>query len=246
MAEEPLTHTPMPLAYAGACYPKRQDAEGLRSVSHARGELLGLLRDTQGVEVQKDEVPLPKGVDGLAFTVGGALSKAECEALMGYSEAVGFEEAKVNIDFEGHDIKERRNNWRTMIDDAEVAEILFERVKAFVPPMEGMVPCGSNSKFRVLRYDAGQQFTDHKDGKYEDPETKNVSLLTFQIYLNDGFEKGYTTLVGDDGEASEVHPVAGKALLFSHDIVHRGVPPVGGRKYALRSEIMFKNAARAP
>eukprot|EP01062_Namystynia_karyoxenos_P073560 TRINITY_DN70359_c0_g1_i1.p1 TRINITY_DN70359_c0_g1~~TRINITY_DN70359_c0_g1_i1.p1 ORF type:complete len:282 (+),score=90.08 TRINITY_DN70359_c0_g1_i1:91-846(+) len=243
-----LTHTPMPLAYAGAQYPKEQTEEGTRKVASARAELMQALHEA-GSKAAAEPVALPRGVaEGAVCTrVRGLLTPDQCASLVRYSEAVGFEAARVNIDFEGHDIPAVRNNWRTMIDDEQVAAELYRRVKDFVPQaVDSLRPCGTNRRFRVLRYDAHQQFSDHADGRYTDPETGAESVLTFQVYLTDDFSEGATTFVGPAGDVVDVLPVTGDALVFSHALVHRGTPPVGGRKYALRSEVMYEPAAAAP
>lgn len=249
----PLTHTPMPLAYEGAQYPKRHGGAAEARIAAARAALLRSLAAGGGAAAAAEPVDLPpsQGRDGgQCVRVRGVLTREQCELLVALSEAHGFERARVNMDFEGHDIPAVRNNWRTMIDDEAVAAELFRRVAPFLPDArllgaDRMAPCGTTRRFRVLRYDERQQFTNHKDGRYEDPETGDVSLLTLQVYLTDDFSEGGTAFVGDEEEEEEVHvlPAAGDAVFFSHGLVHRGVPPVGGRKYALRSEVMFRAAA---
>ena len=93
---------------------------------------------------------------------------------------------------------------------------------------------------RVLRYSENQQFTAHKDGSYEQNGEK--SMLTLQIYLTDDFSAGETTFLTESGVVTaRVKPVIGKALIFSHDLLHSGDPPVDCNelKYALRTEVMY-------
>lgn len=239
---EALTHTPMPLAYPGACYPKDQGKNVMLQVEHARQVLMKELQDYPGDPLEACKVPLPDKLEfdaePVCFTVPRLLNASQCKALIAYSEAVGFEQAKVNIDYVGVDMPEVRNNWRTMIDDGDVAMELFQRISPLLPTeMEGCTAKASNRRFRILRYDASQQFTDHRDGIYEENGLR--SLLTFQIYLSDDFSAGTTTFIGQDGDETHVQPTTGTALVFSHSLLHKGTPPVGGRKYALRSEIMF-------
>ena len=62
-----------------------------------------------------------------------------------------------------------------------------------------------------------------------------VGLLTFMVYLNDEFEGGETTI-----EKLDVQPEKGLALLFFHHVRHKGQPVVRGRKYVLRTDVMYQ------
>jgi hypothetical protein len=57
-------------------------------------------------------------------------------------------------------------------------------------------------------------------------------------YLNDGFEGGETNFELLH-ERITVSPKAGMALLFVHHLLHEGAPIRSGRKYVLRSDVMF-------
>ena len=52
---------------------------------------------------------------------------------------------------------------------------------------------------------------------------------------------GATTFMGMDEESNvAVHPKIGLALLFVHDIEHEGSLLVEGRKYAVRTDVMYE------
>jgi len=55
------------------------------------------------------------------------------------------------------------------------------------------------------------------------------------IYLNAGFSGGETSF-----EDAEVVPAEGLALFFWHAIRHKGQPVVQGRKYVLRTDVMYR------
>jgi len=40
-----------------------------------------------------------------------------------------------------------------------------------------------------------------------------------------------------------VTPAAGKLLVFRHDILHQGAAVTSGRKYVLRSDVMYRAAS---
>jgi hypothetical protein len=61
-----------------------------------------------------------------------------------------------------------------------------------------------------------------------------MSLLTFMIYLNEGYAGGETRF--DD---AKVAGRTGMALVFHHGLVHEGAEVTEGKKYALRSDVMY-------
>jgi hypothetical protein len=68
------------------------------------------------------------------------------------------------------------------------------------------------------------------------------------IYLNDDFDGGATSFRYDYGGTSidgalHVTPRRGMALLFHHPILHRGDPVAVGRKYVLRTDVMYRRNA---
>ena len=92
---------------------------------------------------------------------------------------------------------------------------------------------GLNERFRFYRYDPGEQFAPHTDGCFR-RDNGEESLLTFMIYLNEGCEGGETNF----GEVRIV-PKTGMTLIFDHYLLHEGAAVVSGRKYVLRSDVMY-------
>lgn len=54
------------------------------------------------------------------------------------------------------------------------------------------------------------------------------------VYLNDDFEGGDTHF-----EHLAIRPQTGMALIFVHELRHEGSAVVRGRKYVLRSDVMY-------
>ena len=171
------------------------------------------------------------------FVIHDFLSEAECLHHVAVSEAAGYGDAPINS-LGGPVIrKDVRNNDRVMIDDRVLASNLWERLKPFLPERKGSwLPVGLNERFRFYRYDPGQLFDWHCDGCFERSPLEQ-SAFTFMIYLNGGCAGGATEFnlrtyagVHPSDPVVRVQPETGKALIFTHQILHRGAPVVEGRK----------------
>lgn len=77
--------------------------------------------------------------------------------------------------------------------------------------------------------------------KHKNLQRTVLRSFTTQVYLNgDGLEGGETTFFADEGnEQCKICPSAGLVVLFDHDILHEGSPVRQGRKYVIRSDIMY-------
>jgi prolyl 4-hydroxylase len=173
----------------------------------------------------------------LVFTVDNVLSPRECEDLIARIEHLGPAAAPITTS-RGFEMRpDIRNNTRVMFDDVPFAAMLFDRIAPHVPPVLcDMKPVGANERFRCYRYDVNQRFAPHYDGAFPRNEHE-CSLLTFMIYLNEGFGGGATTF-HDFG--IDVTPRTGMALLFQHFLLHEGCVVTSGVKYALRSDVMYR------
>lgn len=177
------------------------------------------------------------------FTVDHFLSESECDKYIRISEEIGYEEALVTSP-SGHVRRtDIRNNQRVMFQNREIADQLWQRASEFVPAeYEGRSADGVNELLRFYRYDPGERFEWHQDFPYIADDGRQ-SYLTFMIYLNDGFQGGETSF--DDAFSAEpfdefqVVPRRGMALFFVHETHHKGEPVTAGRKYVLRTDIMY-------
>jgi hypothetical protein len=60
------------------------------------------------------------------------------------------------------------------------------------------------------------------------------------VYLNADFSGGETKFYNEDRELHvTVRPERGMALGFVHSQLHEGAPVVRGRKYVLRTDVMY-------
>jgi predicted 2-oxoglutarate/Fe(II)-dependent dioxygenase YbiX len=185
-------------------------------------------------------------------TIASFLSAAECDEYIRLGEAIGFEDAPVTTSRGMIMMKDVRNNDRVMIDDPARAQALYQQLSNHLAPrfQNKWTPVGLNERLRLYRYDVGQQFDWHRDGHFERPNGER-SMFTFMVYLNDDFQGGATSFGGDDsfgfatGGMLRMRPATGMALLFHHPVIHRGDPVTAGRKYVLRTDVMYSRRGQA-
>lgn len=171
------------------------------------------------------------------FTVDEFFSPEECEHHIALAEQAGFADAPINSALGVQIRKDVRNNTRVMVTDVELANHLFGRIRDYIPlSLDGWTACGLNERFRYYRYEVGQQFDWHYDGRFE-RENGERSKLTFMIYLNEGFEGGETAF-----KQFSIQPQTGRALVFAHQLFHKGEEVTAGIKYVLRTDVMYRKA----
>ena len=198
--------------------------------------------------------------DKVAFVLKGLLSLPECEAWIERSHAApgGYRSAKIDSRGGGsgggrqHLNTTVRNSLRCMMDDAETASDLFERVRCHLPQqVEGRRLAGLNERLRFLRYEQSGHFAPHHDGEYTRPDGSERSKLTIMVYLNSGsgadFDGGETRFLSMTDKTTGVShaPEAGDVLVFSHDLFHCGCEVMKGVKYCVRTDVMYETAVAA-
>ena len=179
------------------------------------------------------------------FTIANILSPTECAEYIAFSENMGYTSAPITT-HRGFELRpDLRNNQRVILDDSERADALWQRVSNYIPSRIGeWQAVGLNERFRFYRYDPGQRFALHHDGSYQRPNGE-ASILTFMIYLNEGFAGGETRFYLPNYYNLQEHeisvvPETGMVLCFVHELLHEGAPVIQGRKYVLRSDVMYK------
>ncbi|HSE97734.1 MAG TPA: 2OG-Fe(II) oxygenase [Blastocatellia bacterium] len=176
----------------------------------------------------------------MILTLPGAISIEECRALIAVGEGAGYRPAPIEGRLDGpcgFTVRGGRDNSRASIDDAALSNALWRRLSRRVPPGRAVrAATGLNERIRFYRYEAGQSFGAHRDGYYLRANGER-SLLTLMIYLNDDFEGGETYFF----ESRElIAPEAGKAIVFAHELWHAGREVTRGRKYILRTDVMYE------
>jgi prolyl 4-hydroxylase len=180
---------------------------------------------------------------GKVLLIHDFLSGEECAALIRRSEGLIYEPGTVADVV----IEQVRNNERTLVDDVTLASDLYHRAEPFLPAdIAGHKLVGFNERWRFYRYGQGQTFKPHRDGSYMRMKSWEESQLTFMIYLNDGMTGGETRFFADLEQVVQqrpylsVQPREGMALAFLHSIWHEGAVVHSGKKYVLRTDVMYK------
>lgn len=184
--------------------------------------------------------------------VDDVLSPEECAREIARMEELGPDVATINAGGGRMVLNTNvRNNDRVIFDDHVLAAELFTRLRDVIPKSpkeiaglgrysdpgdEHARAVGLNERFRAYRYSPGQRFAPHHDGAFR-RDAKEVSEITVIVYLNEEFEGGETSFL--DLELV-VKPKRGMALLFAHPMLHEGCVVRSGRKYALRSDVMYR------
>jgi predicted 2-oxoglutarate/Fe(II)-dependent dioxygenase YbiX len=181
------------------------------------------------------------------FTVPEIFGPQECEDFIARGEGIGFGAASVSTAAGPRMMANVRNNDRVIFDNPALADSIWERIRSHVPQeLDGATAVGLNERFRYYRYDPSQRFNAHRDGTVKRSPSER-SRLTFMVYLNDGFEGGQTVFYSEvrvNGLrqiVASVEPVRGLGLFFAHGWWHEGARVVSGRKYVLRTDVMYRD-----
>jgi hypothetical protein len=171
------------------------------------------------------------------------------DRVVAFSEALGralFERIRAQLG-EGITIEERKITHPLHCPPASV-----------VPSQRGIAasdyqagawqPHDLNECFRICRYRPGGFFAPHHDGGFN-RNSKQRSLKTIMVYLNDEYDGGNTNFYNEtqshysEPDSSKVEhsfrPTKGSCLIFNSAITHDGQPLQSGQKWILRSEIMY-------
>jgi predicted 2-oxoglutarate/Fe(II)-dependent dioxygenase YbiX len=101
-----------------------------------------------------------------------------------------------------------------------------------------------NERLSYLRYGSGQYFRQHCDGQLELPDGRK-SRVTIQVYLGNDDVEGGATRFHDSRSRHyyDVEPKKGRVLIFQQrNLLHSGEDVTKGLKYALRSDLMFRQS----
>jgi len=238
-----------------------------------------ILKFTNSEVIYDKEDPIPTvevlPVEG-AFLVHNLASPQECKQYITLGEEMDFGRSPLHNTALGStsaiysdDARLIRNSDRVLFDvPDQIGSVLNRRILPFLPKtieLNGntwhvQVPGGGkakgpiNKRWRFNRYSQGQYFKPHVDACYCYDENE-VTLLTFILYLNEGFEGGETIFFPGNrkfgwsrpipGIEYKIIPKTGTALIFFQvgDLNHRHEGAIHRSpnmyKYILRSDIAY-------
>lgn len=176
-------------------------------------------------------VKLEEGV----FELPAFLSGAECDSLIRLGESIGFKAADVQTTAGRQLHTDIRNNERTDYQSSSLAEAYWLRfARLELPTHENKRAIGLSPNFRFYKYLPGQKFNMHKDGRQS--VGHNETIYTFLVYLNEDCVGGETLFRNGN---LKVFPKRGFAIIFEHKLWHQGVEVESGKKYVLRSDVIY-------
>lgn len=208
------------------------------------------------------------------WLVDGLLAEHECKSLIDGSEARGYgptdfvKSYRGNLRFTATDASLAEVIWQRLQPLVparlvlQAPDVLGDRHWwSSYPEASGVwEACGLNECWRFAKYYPGDCFMCHCDFPFEKAAGADMSMLTANIYLNSGFRGGKTRFYlsddphfewGSDFGAPdfEVAPRAGRCLLFrqppGRTYWHDGEGVSSGRKYLLRSDVMYRKRRRS-
>ena len=168
-------------------------------------------------------------------SIDGLLTKEECK------HYIGFFSDPIKVE----DINDTHRKYhRVQFDDENLANQLYNKVKAYIPKKIKKISVGLNSHFRMSKYDEGQFFGIHKDGiNFDQKNKQNMSYATLNIFLNDDFEGGETVFYENDKKTISLlcKPKTGSGSFFYSQQWHEGAKLLSGYKYLLRTDLMINH-----
>ncbi len=183
----------------------------------------------------------PPHVPGFLTTVRDVLSPQECADIIRIAEETGFVRASIYTDATGKEhFSDNRKSSRCIIDSPAFVERLWRRLEPHIPKRWNTATCvGINERLRILRYDPGDEFKPHQDGAYTAPSGA-ISKITILIYLNADYDGAWTHFLHENQhEWVPVCPYVGSVAMQDQSLVHYVPPLQTGRKYAIRTEVMY-------
>ena len=142
-------------------------------------------------------------------------------------------------DEEGNEIIDEnyRKCQRMLVESNNLANLLQERLQSYIPTLyDGQHFKYLNNMIRFIKYNHGDFFNPHVDGCYID-ENDNESCFTILVYLNDDYEGGELVIYNDEEQA--LKPSKGSVILLEQVIVHKVNMITKGKKYVLRTDVMY-------
>lgn len=177
--------------------------------------------------------------------IENVFNKIETDNLIKLSELSNYSRPYLYVDKKGkkHYEDTIRDCLRCIIDSTFFANLLEKKLDHVIPKKyKNHDYMYINPRMRFLKYDNSGHFCRHQDENFTNKNSK--SLITVLIYLNDGYEGGFTQFFSstEDKIGLSLVPQIGMVCLMDQSIEHQ-VPEISkGIKYVVRTELMYKLA----
>ncbi|KRX10730.1 hypothetical protein PPERSA_00500 [Pseudocohnilembus persalinus] len=166
-----------------------------------------------------------------------------CDQLVEQVNKLGFIDAPLTVGIgKGVMDKSVRDCQRVMVDDFQVAELLYKQFLNYAPLCcEGAYMWGVNERFRYLYYNQNGIFKAHYDGRYPS-NIREFSMFTVHFYLNTVEKGGGTSFYSDKwNQPKVVDSIKGRVAIFrQNEWLHQGDKVEIGEKYTVRNELMYR------
>jgi len=195
-----------------------------------------------------------------AVMLHNVLSTEECSELIDRAEEKGFKDAK-KFDVQTKSVQ--RMCTRHELDFPDLAEELYKQIThalkgtPFEPKLKLAPPTywskegiphmvGLNEHLRLDKYKHGQFYRAHTDASFVRSNiglggVGDMSCMSVYIFLNQNYKGGLTTFRSDESRHLDIQPRTGSMLIFEHDILHEAQSVSKGKKYLLRTDIMYSS-----
>lgn len=178
-------------------------------------------------------------------SIENLFSPDECSILLEKSELHGY--GTTNY------AKAYRGNLRLMTTDTSLSDAVWRRLAPLVPATLSFNEAiwdavGLNDCWRLAKYQPGDRFQGHCDASFSRSKQEQ-SMLTVNIYMNEGFKGGSTRFYLTDTSDRRkpdlaIVPQTGLCLLFrqppGQQYYHDGEQLQSGFKYLFRSDVMYR------
>ncbi len=164
------------------------------------------------------------------------LTQKECYTLIKYAEQLGYQQSIAKAQAETKDVNGIRYSDRLIHYNTNFAKKWWKNLRPYCPlHLDSSFAIGINERFRFYKYKIGHRFDRHFDTKYRRSVCEE-SKVSFVMYLNEDFEGGKTKF-----DEVTITPKTGTLVCFKQKLYHEGTSVLGGTKYIIRSEIMYRS-----
>ena len=189
--------------------------------------------------------------DNDGYVLYNFFSPEECDSIIEKTEKIGYR------DLYGYS-KNYRNNKRIIVNSSCIIGEMQSRISNFIDNQlliddncETLIKIPINNgtwKFsylnpylRLCKYNKCNKFEKHIDSGYNPNIYNERTFKTCMVYLNDKFLGGSTRFYDyNNNIILELKPKKGMCLVFNQNILHDGQIILEGKKYIMRTDMIYK------